>query len=81
MRNLLHARRLQQQLTSRNAILDEAMRDREREVDTARESLSVLAAIADYHDDDTYQHAQRVGLGAELIAQALEHPSLRDHDP
>ena len=75
IRNLLHASRLQQQLASRSAILDEAMRDREREVDTARESLSVLAAIADYHDDDTYQHAQRVGIGAELIAQALDLPT------
>ena len=74
VRNLLYARRLQQQLTTRNAILDETVRDREREIDTARESLSVLAAIADYHDDDTYQHAQRVGLGAALMAQALEQP-------
>jgi len=74
VRNLLYARRLQQQLTSRSAILDEAMREREREIDTARESLSILAAIADYHDDDTYQHAQRVGLGAALIARALDLP-------
>ncbi|HEY5430860.1 MAG TPA: HD domain-containing phosphohydrolase [Solirubrobacteraceae bacterium] len=74
IRNLVHAHRLQQQLASRSAILDEAVRDREREVDTARESLSVLAAIADYHDDDTYQHAQRVGVGAALIAEALDLP-------
>jgi putative two-component system response regulator len=44
------------------------------EPDTARESLSILAAIADYHDDDTSQHAQRVGICAALIAQALELP-------
>jgi putative two-component system response regulator len=44
------------------------------EPDTARESLSILAAIADYHDDDTSQHAQRVGMCAALIARALELP-------
>jgi putative two-component system response regulator len=44
------------------------------EPDTARESLTILAAIADYHDDDTSQHAQRVGIGAALIARALELP-------
>jgi putative two-component system response regulator len=74
VRNILYARQLQHRLTTRNAILDEAVREREREVDTARESLSVLAAIADYHDDDTYQHAQRVGIGAALIAESLGQP-------
>ena len=41
------------------------------EVETARESLSILAAIADFHDDDSSQHAQRVGITAARIAQAL----------
>lgn len=72
--NALQTRRLQQQLEDRTAILSEAVRDRSSELDTARESLSVLAAIADYHDDDTYQHSQRVGRGASLIAQALDLP-------
>ena len=71
VRNTLQARRLHHQLTDRSAILDEAVRGRERELDTTRESLSMLAAIADYHDDDTYQHSQRVGIGAALIAEAL----------
>jgi putative two-component system response regulator len=44
------------------------------ELDTARESLSILATIADYHDDDTSQHAERVGLGAALIARTLGLP-------
>jgi putative two-component system response regulator len=52
----------------------ETMEQRTTEVDTARESLSILAAIADYHDDDTSQHAQRVGICAALIARALELP-------
>ena len=53
----------------------ETIRERTTEHDTARESLSILAAIADYHDDDTSQHAQRVGVAAALIAEALELPA------
>jgi putative two-component system response regulator len=70
--NAIQVRDLQQQLRDRNAILREAVRERTGEVDTARESLSILAAIADFHDDDTDQHAKRVGVGASLIAQALD---------
>jgi putative two-component system response regulator len=52
----------------------------------ASESLSILAAVADYHDDDTYQHAQRVGNLAALIARQLSCPEsfvtmLRDAAP
>jgi putative two-component system response regulator len=74
VRNALNTRLLQHKLSRSGAVLSNAVRDRAGEIDTARESLSVLAAIADYHDDDTYQHAQRVGLGAALIAEALELP-------
>ncbi len=52
----------------------ETIQERTNEPDTARESLSILAAIADYHDDDTSQHAQRVGMVAALIARALGQP-------
>lgn len=71
VRNALQTRALQRDLQDRNAILREAVRERTGEFDTARESLSILAAIADFHDDDTDQHAKRVGIGAALIAQAL----------
>jgi putative two-component system response regulator len=72
VQNALQTRHLERQLRDRNAVLREAVRERTGEVDTARESLSILAAIADYHDDDSSQHAQRVGVGAALIAQALD---------
>jgi putative two-component system response regulator len=71
VRNALEARALHQRLRDRNTVLREAVRERTGEFDTARESLSILAAIADFHDDDTDQHAKRVGSGAALIAQAL----------
>jgi putative two-component system response regulator len=56
------------------ALISDTITDHTSEQDTARESLSILAAIADYHDDDTSQHAQRVGICAALIARALELP-------
>jgi putative two-component system response regulator len=71
VQNALQTRALQRELRDRNAVLREAVRERTGEVDTARESLSILAAIADFHDDDTDQHAKRVGVGAALIAEAL----------
>jgi putative two-component system response regulator len=86
VRNALEARGLQRRLRDRNTVLREAVRERTGEFDTARESLSILAAIADFHDDDTDQHAKRVGIGAALIAQALgldEHfvATIRDAAP
>ena len=71
IQNALQVRHLQLELRDRNAVLREAVRERTGEFDTARESLSILAAIADFHDDDTDQHAKRVGIGASLIAEAL----------
>jgi response regulator RpfG family c-di-GMP phosphodiesterase len=41
---------------------------------TVRESLSLLAAVADFHDDDSDQHAHRVGALSGAIARALELP-------
>jgi putative two-component system response regulator len=38
---------------------------------TVRESLSLLAAVADFHDDDSDQHAHRVGVLSGAIAHAL----------
>jgi putative two-component system response regulator len=54
--------------------------------DAIRESLSVLAAIADYHDEDGDRHAQRVGVIAGAIAGAMDLPAsyaemLRDAAP
>jgi putative two-component system response regulator len=72
VQNALQVRQLQLELHDRNAVLRNAVRERTGEFDTARESLSILAAIADFHDDDSYQHARRVGVGAALIARALD---------
>ena len=86
VRNVLRTRRLEHQPGERTAILSQAIGEHTTEPDTARESLSILAAVADYHDDDTSQHAERVGIGAALIARTLALPEsfvkmLRDAAP
>ncbi len=73
--NLLRTRQLQQQLESRNELLDEAVRIRTVQLEQARlESLVVLATMAEYHDYATANHTQRVGMMAALIAQSLDLP-------
>jgi putative two-component system response regulator len=75
-RNLLHMRLLQAELRRQNASLDQAVKERTRELDQARlESLTVLAAVGEFHDDDTHEHTERVGVAAARIASALGLPS------
>ncbi len=89
VRNLLQARDLQRQLADRDAPVVEAetgrtqdlentledLRTRTNELEQARlETLTLLVAVAEYHDDDTQQHTQRVGRTAAVIAQTMELP-------
>lgn len=75
VRNVLQTRHLQKELQHQNEILDEAVRQRTAELEQARlESLTILASVAEFHDDDTHQHTQRVGRLAALIASALDLP-------
>jgi putative two-component system response regulator len=77
VRNVLQMRQLQHQLKDRNELLTEAVARRTGELESARvECLSLLASMSEYHDDDTFQHTQRVGVSAALIARALELPEL-----
>jgi putative two-component system response regulator len=69
--NALGGARLRQLLSDRSARLTEALRDQTIEIDTVRESLAALAAMADFHDDDSDRHAQRVGRIAADVARAL----------
>lgn len=69
--NALTGARLRQLLKDRSTRLTEALRDHTAEIDTVRESLSALAAMADFHDDDSDFHAQRVGCVAAATARAL----------
>jgi putative two-component system response regulator len=73
--NLIETRFLYNQLESDNQILEERVRERTQELEDAQiEILERLALAAEYRDDNTGEHAQRVGLLSALIAQALGLP-------
>jgi putative two-component system response regulator len=70
--NLLDTRRLQVQLRRQNASLEQLVADRTRDLMAARlESLRRLALAAEYRDDDTRKHTERVGALAALLAERL----------
>jgi putative two-component system response regulator len=72
IRNLLETRHLHIRLQRYNEELEEKVRERTRELDDAQlEILERLALAAEYRDDVTGQHAQRVGALAALLAREL----------
>jgi len=74
--NLLETRRLQLGLLTQNEQLEASVRARTQDLERARlELLERLALAAEYRDDNTQEHAQRVGRTAALIADALGLPS------
>ena len=78
VRNLLMVQQLQLRLQRQNASLEEAVADRTRQLDQARlEILERLALAAEYRDDDTQQHARRIGRMSGLLARALGLPARR----
>jgi putative two-component system response regulator len=75
VRTHLVTRHLQRRAVRRAEELDDAVRARTAELEEARlESLTILAAVSEYHDDDTHQHTQRVGVIAADLAQSLGLP-------
>jgi putative two-component system response regulator len=75
VRTHLVTRHLQRHAARRADELDDAVRARTVELEEARlESLTILAAVSEYHDDDTHQHTQRVGAMAARLAQVLGMP-------
>jgi putative two-component system response regulator len=73
--NLLETRFLYLDLQEQNRVLDERVRERTRDLQLAHDQiLRHLALAADYRDDLTGLHAQRVGLLAALLAQAIGVP-------
>lgn len=76
--NLLETRFLQAQLRQYNALLEEKVTERTRELEATRlEILDRLARAAEYRDDDTGQHTHRVGRLAARLASALGLPRER----
>jgi putative two-component system response regulator len=76
VRTHLLTHHLQRRAERRADELDDAVRARTAELEEARlESLTILAAVSEYHDDDTHQHTQRVGTMAARLAEALGMPT------
>lgn len=70
--NLLSTRELQLELRRHNASLEATVRHRTGELNRARlEAFRKLSVAAEYRDDETRQHTQRVGHIARLIALEL----------
>ncbi|MFW6330617.1 MAG: HD-GYP domain-containing protein [Gemmatimonadota bacterium] len=75
VRNLLETRFLHARLREYNALLEERVVERTRELETTRlEILDRLARAAEYRDDDTGEHTQRVGRVAARLAEVLGQP-------
>jgi putative two-component system response regulator len=74
--NLLEMRLLQLQLKAHSDELEERVDQRTHQLDLSRqEVVERLALAAEYRDDDTHQHAQRIGHTAALLASGLGLPS------
>jgi putative two-component system response regulator len=72
IKNLLETRFLHLQLQQQRQILEVKVRERTRDLEGARiEMLQRLSLAAEFRDDDTGQHTQRVGRISGLLAQAL----------
>jgi putative two-component system response regulator len=75
VRNLLHAKSLQDRLREQNSTLEEKVIERTRDLDRARmEMLDRLALAAEYRDDQTQEHAWRIGRICALIGHGLGLP-------
>ena len=76
MQNLLRIRHLHRELQEQNAHLEERVQERTKEVAAAKdEILQRLAMAAEFRDDQTGEHTQRVGSVAALVAEGLGLPS------
>ena len=72
IRNLLEARSLHRQVAEHNQHLERKVQERTAELDTAQlDTIARLALAAEFRDDETGRHTQRVGALAEVLALAL----------
>jgi putative two-component system response regulator len=75
VQNLLRTRCLQLELERHNELLEQRVRERTEELEFARrETLNRLALAGEYRDDETHEHAQRVGRTAALLGAELGLP-------
>jgi response regulator RpfG family c-di-GMP phosphodiesterase len=75
IRTLLETRLLYLQIQSQNLLLEAKVRERTRALEEAQvEILERLAVAAEFRDDNTGQHTQRVGQMSALVATQLGLP-------
>jgi putative two-component system response regulator len=75
VRNLLQVQQLQDRLSNQNLRLEHEVAERTRDLDGAREEmLERLALAAEYRDDETQEHAWRIGRTCGLLARELGLP-------
>jgi putative two-component system response regulator len=75
IRTLLETRLLYLQIQSQNQLLEAKVRERTRALEEAQiEIVARLAAAAEFRDDNTGQHTQRVGQMSALLATQLRLP-------
>jgi putative two-component system response regulator len=75
MRTLLETRFLYIQIQGQNQLLEAKVRERTRALEAAQiEIVERLAMAAEFRDDNTGQHTQRVGQTSALIARQLGMP-------
>lgn len=74
-RDITVQKRAEQALQAQSDLLERRVRERTQALEEARlETLDRLAIAAEYRDDDTHQHTQRVGRTAALIATTWSSP-------
>ena len=74
-RNLLETRFLHLRLEDQNRLLEVKVQERTRDLEGAQiEILQRLSLAAEFRDDNTGQHTQRVGRVSALLALALRLP-------
>jgi putative nucleotidyltransferase with HDIG domain len=75
IRTLLETRFLYLQIQSQNQLLEAKVRDRTKELEAAQiEIIERLARAAEFRDDNTGQHTERVGQMAALLAREIGLP-------
>jgi len=76
VKNLLETRFLYVELQAQNVTLEQAVRERTKDLEQTQVELAArLALAADFRDDETGKHTARVGRLAALIARSLGQPN------
>jgi len=75
IRNLLQTRFLYKEVQNQKEVLEDKVRERTADLEQAQlEALERLALAAEFRDDETGQHTQRVGVRSAMLAKAVSLP-------